>query len=170
MRILRWFGLLLAAVVLILVLTAIVARVSDGPIGAFAGGPLVSGEHMTRGLSDWSTFRGVDAMDMQLVEPPRSRRVWLIVDDDGNLYIPSGFVSSLPFWKHWPPEAVKDGRAVIRIEGQIYPVTLVKIDNPPLALKLANRLTAKYDLPASDGPPDPEELWIFRVDARSDAP
>lgn len=169
MRILRWLGLLLVAVAVVLALTAIAARFSDGPIGAFAGGPLVAGERMPHGLSDWSLFQGVDAMDMQLVEPPRSRRVWLIVDEDGSLYIPSGFVKSLPFWKHWPPEAVNDGRAVIRIEGQIYPVTLVKIDNPDLALKLSKELTAKYDLPASDGPPNLEELWIFRVDPRSDA-
>lgn len=166
-RFFRWTGLFLLVVVAGLALTALAARMSDGPIGAFAGGPLESGERMAAGLSDWTEFRGVDAIDLQLLEPPRSRRVWIIVDDDGSLYIPSGFVRSLPIWKHWPHEAVTDGRSVVRIEERLYPVQLVRVEDMPLLSKLGRRLVAKYALPAPEGPPDPEDFWIFRVDPRT---
>jgi len=166
-RFFRWIGILILGVVIVLALTALAARMSDGPIGIFAGGPLESGEHMTHGLSDWSVFRGVNAIDLQLLEPPRSRRVWIIVDDDGTLYIPSGFVRSLPIWKHWPHEAVADGRAVVRIEGRLYPVQLVRIDDMELLSRLGRDLTAKYELPEQEGPPDPDDFWVFRVDPRT---
>ena len=60
-RFFRWIGILILAAVAIFVLTALAARMSDGPIGLFAGGPLDSGERMDEGLSDWSAFRGVNA-------------------------------------------------------------------------------------------------------------
>ena len=166
-RFFRWIGLVILVVVAALALTALAARMSDGPIGAFAGGPLESGERMAEGLSDWTEFRGVDAIDLQLLEPPRSRRVWILVDDDGSLYIPSGFVQSLPIWKHWPHEAVADGRSVIRVEERLYPVQLVRIEDLQLLSKLGRRLTVKYELPAQEGPPDPGDFWVFRVDPRT---
>ena len=166
-RFFRWIGIFILGVVAVLALTALAARLSDGPIGIFAGGPLESGEHMDEGLTDWSAFRGVNAADLQLLEPPRSRRVWIIVDDDGSLYIPSGFVRTLPMWKPWPHEAVADGRAIIRIQGRLYPVQLVRIEDINLLSKLGGRLTDKYDLPEQQGPPDPEDFWLFRVDPRS---
>jgi len=162
---LKWFGAVALAVVVGLSLTSLLARSSDGPIGAFAGGPLVAGERLEGGLSNWSAYEGVSELDMQLLEPPRSRRVWLLVDE-GNLYIPSGWVRSMPFWKHWPHQAQADGRALLRIEGRIYPVELVKVENDDLRWNLARKLSAKYNLPVPDSAPDPEELWIFRADAR----
>ncbi|HJO24568.1 MAG: hypothetical protein QF890_10070 [Myxococcota bacterium] len=166
-RFFRWIGILILAAVAIFVLTALAARMSDGPIGLFAGGPLDSGERMDEGLSDWSAFRGVNAIDLQLLEPPRSRRVWIIVDDDGSLYIPSGFVRSLPMWKHWPHEALADGRAIIRIEGLLYPVQLVRTEDMGLLSKLGRDLTKKYELPEPEGQPDPDDFWVFRVDPRT---
>jgi len=139
-RLLRGFGVLVLAIVVVLGVTALVARVSDGPIGAFVGGPLANG-----------------------------RKVWILIDDDGRLYIPSGFVKSLPFWKHWPHEAAADGRAVVRIEGALYPVQLVRVDDPRLLESLGRQLSAKYDLPTASGPPDPEEFWLFRVDSRNES-
>ena len=123
------------------------------------------GERLEEGLSNWSAYEGVSVLDMQLLEPPRSRRVWLLVDE-GNLYIPSGWVRSMPFWKHWPRQAQADGRALLRIQGRIYPVELVKVENDDLRWDLARKLSAKYNLPVPNTPPDPEELWIFRAEAR----
>ena len=168
-RLLRGFGVLVLAIVVVLGVTALVARVSDGPIGAFVGGPLANGTRHAEGLADWSVYRGVDAIDMQLVDPARSRKVWILIDDDGRLYIPSGFVKSLPFWKHWPHEAAADGRAVVRIEGALYPVQLVRVNDPRLLESLGRQLSAKYDLPTASGPPDPEEFWLFRVDSRNES-
>ena len=163
--VLKWIGAIALAIVVGLSLVSLLARSSDGPIGAFAGGPLVEGERLEEGLSNWSSYEGVSEIDMQLLEPPRSRRLWLLVDE-GNLYLPSGWVRSMPFWKHWPHQAQADGRALLRIEGRIYPVELVKVENDDLRWNLARKLSAKYDLPVPDSSPDPEELWIFRADAR----
>lgn len=164
--ILRWIGIVIAVIIAALVLTALFARVSDGPIGIFAGGPLTSGEYIDEEFSDWSAYEGVPEIDMQLLEPPRSRRVWTIVDE-GNLYIPAGWVRSMPLWKQWPHEAVADGRAIVRIQGRIYPVELVKIEDSDLRWKLFRKLAEKYELQVPDAPPDPEDTWIFRAEPRA---
>ena len=92
-------------------------------------------------------------------------KVWIIVDQ-GDLYIPSGFLKTIPLWKQWPYEAIDDGRALIRIDEKVFPVQLVKIDDPALRLKLFKQLSEKYDLPAPSANPDPDDTWIFRADSR----
>ena len=89
MRVLRWLGIVLAVAPVLLVLVVVVARFSDGPIAIFAGGPLESGE-IVPAPADWTFASDVEVVEFQLVEPPRSRTVW-IVEHEGNLYVPCGF-------------------------------------------------------------------------------
>jgi len=60
-----------------------------------------------------------------------------------------------------------DGRAIIRIEGLLYPVQLVRTEDMGLLSKLGRDLTKKYELPEPEGQPDPDDFWVFRVDPRT---
>lgn len=166
MRVLRWIGIGLVVVVAALVVAGMVARGRDGPLGPFPGGPLQAGERVDEPVADWSFITELREAELQLLEPPRSRTTWLVVHE-GALYIPCGFPNQR-WLKQWPHEAVRDGRALLRVAGQLYPVTLVRVtdDEPFVAI---NRLLAeKYGL--GDAAPDHETTWIFRLDPRSETP
>ena len=152
------FGLLVAA--------AVGARFADGPVAIFAGGPLESGERVSaRSVDDWSFVEPVGEIELQLVEPPRSRTVWVVVHDNA-LYVPCGFLD-WPLWKQWPHEALRDGRAIARILGKRYEFQAVKIDEPELRAALGTRVARKYGLGEGGPPPDPDVVWFFRLDPRS---
>jgi len=127
------FGLLVAAGVLVGgTLTG--ARFADGPLGIVAGGPLTAGELVSGAEPDWSFVRGLPTIELQLQEPPRSRTTWVLLHE-GRLFVPSGYMQSWwgQLWKQWPPEAERDGLAIVRIAGKRYARTLVRIMDPALA-------------------------------------
>lgn len=163
MKLLRWGVSLLGILVAALVLVATAARFHDGPIAAFPGGPLEGGAWVeTQGL-DWSFAADLDALEMQLLEPATSRTVWLVVHE-GSLYIPCG-VPHFRLWKQWPHHALKDGRGVLRIAGERYPVTLVRAPEDE-RVAVGRLAIAKYGIGSEDGLDDPDAFWAFRVEAR----
>ena len=157
----RRLGGLLAAALLILF---VYGRFSDGPVGFFSGGPLVSGERVTTPVPDWSFATDVQNIEFQLLEPPRSRTVWVVVED-GKAYIPCG-IPNFRLWKQWPHEALEDGRALLRIDGKLYPRQLVKVEDMSLVASLSEKVGHKYGLPSGGDEPDPDAVWFFRLDPR----
>jgi hypothetical protein len=160
MRVLRGLGLALLAVVGLAAVVAAGARCADGPVGPFAGGRLVAGE-LAPAPADWSFARGDDTLELQLVVPPSSRTTWLVVQH-GHLYVPCGF----PAWKQWPHRALDDGRAVVRLEGRRYEVRAVRVEEPAEFAAVAALVSEKYGVGSPDEPPDPDALWIFRMEPR----
>ncbi|MGH0029239.1 MAG: hypothetical protein ACQGVC_05585 [Myxococcota bacterium] len=165
-KIVRWGVIVLAALVGALLGTAFAARFADGPIAAFPGGALASGEWVeTQGL-DWSFAADRDTLELQLLEPESSRTVWGVVHE-GALYVPCG-VPHFTLWKQWPHHAVKDGRAVLRIDGKRYAVSLVRA--PEDERLAAGRATVeKYGVGTAEGLEDPDAFWAFRVEPRERA-
>ena len=85
---------------------ALFARITDGPIGPFPGGPLASGELVTGPDPDWTFAAETSSIELQVNPPhPLSRTVWVLVDQ-GQLFVPAGLASR----KTWPSQAVADGR------------------------------------------------------------
>jgi len=162
MGFLRWVGTALGIVLVAAVLVGVLARFSDGPIGPFPGGPFRSGEFVTDPDPDLSFLRHVTEVELQLLDPERSRTVWVIYLD-GIVYIPCGFLQ-LPLWKQWPHEAAEDGRALLRVQGRIYPVQATKVTDPESYADVAERAAQKYDFGGAE--PDPESVWFFRLDPR----
>jgi hypothetical protein len=158
-RILRIVGIALAVGVVLIGVIALAARLSDGPLGPFAGGPLTSGELVDTAGLDWSFAADVDTIEFQLLEPPRSRSVGIVVDE-GTLYTMC-FFPAFRAWKQWPHEVAADGRALLRIEGKRYPVQAVRVTEEPLLSTLQRTAREKY------GGPEPDSVWIFRFDPRS---
>ncbi len=160
-RLLKGLGILLGGILAGAVILSIVARFSDGPIAAFAGGPLVAGELVTEAVDDWTFVEDVETVEFQLEHPARSRTVWVIVHE-GQLYIPCGLPNFKAF-KQWPHEAMQDGRSIVRIDGKRYPLQAVRMQDPDLFDIIVSKIAKKYTSPGEAGPDD---LWIFRMDPR----
>ncbi len=164
MRILRWLGIIVATLIAVMALLTIAARLSDGPIAIFAGGPLESGELVTGPEPDWSFARDIDTIELQLVTPPRSRTTW-ILEHEGKIYVPCGYMNTAwgRLWKKWPIEAEADGRAIVRIEGKRYERQLVRITGPELSDALTKEILRKYGVAPTRSSVESGDLWLFQL-------
>ena len=156
-------GIGAAGLVLLLIVGAIVVRFMDGPVGALAGGAFGSGELVNEPIDDWDFIEDVELVELQLLNPARSRTTW-ILEEDERAYIPCG-LPGFRLWKQWPHEAMDDGRALLRSNGKLYPVQLVRVDaaaEPELIGELEEELDEKYGIRPGSG----YEVWYFRLDSR----
>ncbi len=166
-RVLTAIGILVLIPVVAIGTLAVASGRADPPSAFFGGGPLVDGELVTGPEPDWSFVGDVALVDLQLVDPPRSRVVF-IADHDGRLYVVSGYMGSFlgGLWKRWPMQAERDGRAVVRIEGKRYERTLVRIRSGSDVIEgVAAELSRKY------GGMDPRSIesgdtWLFELAPR----
>jgi len=158
-RILRIIGLSLAGIVGLLVAIAFFARFHDGPVGLFPGGPLEAGPLVASPVADWSFAQGENTIELQLLSQQRSRTTWILVHD-GAAFIPCAI--GFPPGKTWHQHALQDGRAVLRIEGRRYPVTLRRVEDPELSGALAGLVKDKY----GRAPPSDAGVWYFQVASR----
>jgi hypothetical protein len=165
MALLRWvLGIVVGVAVLIAISAGLVARVADGPVSILAGGPFTSGELVDAAPDDWSFATDVEEVELQLLEPARSRITWIVVHQ-GRPYIPCGFLN-VPLWKQWPHEAVKDGRALLRHDGKLYPLHADRVTDARLHAELGKLSAAKYGF-GGGGAPDPDQVWFFRLSPRA---
>lgn len=163
--VLRILGGLVGLLVVGAVGVFVAGRFSDGPIGFFSGGPFTSGERVAP-VDDWGFAADADTVELQLLEPARSRTVWIVVED-GVAYIPCG-VPNFRLWKQWPHEAVADGRAEVRLAGKRYPVALVKTGDRALFDRLLAKVGDKYG-GVPEGEIGEDSVWFFRLDPRPSA-
>jgi len=161
LRVLRVIGWLLLGLAGLAAVTALAARVMDGPSGPFPGGPLAAGDLVTGPDPDWSFAAEIPSIEIEVnAANPLSRTVWLLVDQ-GDLFVPAGLASR----KTWPSQAVADGRAVVRIAGKRYQRQASRVTDPVRLDALRSALGRKYGVtPSSDGSDD---TWFFRLGPRS---
>ncbi len=171
--ILKVLGGLIGLLVLFVLGTFVAARFHDGPMdGGFAivsGGPFSSGEMHHGPEPDWSFLNDYFSVEFQLLEPDRSRTTY-VMEHDNRIFIPSGYMNSLlgKIWKHWPMEAEKDGRAILRVDGKLYERQLVRITDGEILDGVLAELGRKY----GGGEPAPRsmvtsnDLWIFELTPR----
>ena len=160
MKLLKWFGLSLLAVIGGLAATFLIAKLSDGPIGPFPGGPLVAGDKLDSPVDDWSFASTAGEIELQLAQDDSSRTTWLAVVD-GVAYIPAA--TGFPPNKSWHLRAQTDGRALLRIAGLRYPVSLARLEhNGDEFDAVVASLQAQNAMP----PGGRDELWLFRVSSR----
>jgi hypothetical protein len=159
----RGLTILIGIPLLVLAVASVVARFSDGPIAMLPGGPLEAGELVVPPIGDWSFASGVEEIELQLLDPARSRTVWIVVHD-GVAFVPCGFLD-VPLFKQWPYQALEDGRAILRIEGRRFPVELAKVEDADTHLHVARLAADKYGYGAGEAP-DPDVVWYFRVASR----
>lgn len=197
----RWLGSAakaLAVLILVLIGSVLVAqRLSDGPLNdIIPGGPLRAGTLVSEAEIDWRTVLGgqrvlgdqreMEPVELQLVEPPSSRYVGIMLHE-GQLYVPCdlGFMWGrfsgsqrrvlhlIYLFKRWHEDALRDGRAVLRIAGKRYERQAVRVTDPALlaALRLQLEEMARQWVapePLAEAPSEgPRDIWFFRMDPRA---
>ena len=168
MRILSWVAGAIGVLVLLVAGLVMGARLGDGPMAMIPGGPLEAGELFRGPEPDWTFARDIPEMELALIEPPRSRTIWLEVHDK-KLYVVSGYMNTTigKLWKQWPGQALRDGRALIRIDGKRYERQLVRIlDDPPVLEGIAAEVNRKYGAALRADMAASGDAWFFALPPR----
>ena len=78
----------------------------------------------------------------------------------------------LYIFKRWHTDAERDGRAILRIDGRLYPGELVRVRDPALETSLRHQLEGmarRWIAPAVLAPAPtepPNDIWFFRFESR----
>ena len=166
-RVLIVVGCLLLIPVTAVLTAAAKQRLSDGSDFVFSGGPLVSGELHAGPEPDWSFTNDITTIELQLVDPPRSRTIW-VGEHDGRLYVFSAYMRSAVgrIWKSWPRQAEQDGRAVLRIDGRRYERQLRRIESGPILEGITASIAEKYSYNISREIVENGDVWMFEAAPR----
>jgi hypothetical protein len=160
MKFFRFLFWLVVVIGLLVGGVAVAARMYDGPIALFPGGPFQTGEFVEDPNIDWSFAQ--DRPEMQLESDGRSRTVWLLVKD-GVLYVPASV--RFPPGKSWHLRALDDPRAVVRLDGKRYRRDLEIVKDERQLEELRALLQQKYGLPPAS---NPDDVWVFKLAAPSE--
>lgn len=173
--VLQIIGLLVLLLAATIVTLKLDNQDADGPSVLFPGGELVSGELHTGPEPDWRFTDDLFTIELQLEDPVSSRRTF-VMESDGKLYVPSGYMRSFlgRIWKEWAFQAdAGDGLAVARIDGVRYERKLVRVTDPEIIDGVARKLAEKY---AGGATPDAVaaitrsvadgDTWIFEMAPR----
>lgn len=167
--VLRIFGGLVLVLLVAVATVLLGARFADGPLEIIVGGPFKSGTPHSGPEPDWSFVKDIQTIELQSVEPARSRTTWVLYHD-GRAYIPCGYMDSTwgRIWKQWPIEAERDGRVIARIDGKLYDRYLVRIKDKAVRAPVIAELFRKYigQTAPEDTAATQKALWIFELAPR----
>jgi hypothetical protein len=165
--ILQTAGLLVLVPAVALLTVWMQHRDADGPSILVPGGALTSGPVHAGPEPDWRFTDRVGVIELQLTDPVSSRRVW-VVEADGRIFVPSGYMTSLlgRLWKHWAVQAEHAPVAVIRIDGTRYERQLRRVREGPILDGVALKLAAKYGAPITRADIEAGNTWIFELAPR----
>ena len=143
----------------------------DGPSILFPGGEFTSGELHTGPEPDWSFTDDIFTVELQTDEP-MSSRITFIMEADGKIYVPSGYMKSFlgRIWKDWAFQAdAGNGMGAVRIDGVRYPRQLIRIKSGPELDAVMAKMAQKYG--QGGEVPDREvvesgDVWIFELAPR----
>jgi hypothetical protein len=160
MRVLRWIGGTLVAVIAVaLLLDTFGGWLFDGPLGPIPGGAL-QGPVDPNPRPEWSNLEEVIELEIR-PERPWSLSVWNVVID-GQLYVPSASGAR----RRWTQVAIADPLARLRTRGRIYELRIEKVEDPELRKRVGEAVARRYGF---DPPANAEEdtTWYFHLGPRT---
>src|SRR5262245_32943929 len=166
-KLLMAVGVLLLIPIVAIGTLLVASGYTDGASPVFGGGELASGELVTGPEPDWRFVHDVPTIELQLLNPPRSRVIW-IIEHEGKPYVVSAYMGSTigRFWKRWPVQAERDGRAIVRIGGKRYERTLKRIKTGPVVEGVAAELRRKYRYQVTPADIEAGTTWLFELAPR----
>lgn len=163
---LKWFLSVISAILLTVVVLLVLVRSHDGPMEILSGGPFESGELVTD-ISDWSFIDKFMTIEMQTMRPPRSRTMWVVVHDNRMFVISSYMNTGIGrVWKRWPRQLDEDNRAIIRADGKLYELQLVRITEGDFIGHVLDGFNQKYRTPFTTEMIDNGSSWLFELRER----
>ena len=186
-RVLKYLGITILGLLALVVIGILVwQRTSDGPYGPLQGGSFETGELVSQPVTDWRFLRPDGGeIEFELVGYGTSRITGAMIRD-GDFYIPCDLgymwgrfegrtrliLNVLYVFKHWHTDAERDGRAILRIDGKLYPGELVRVRDPALEASLRRQLEAmaqRWIAPAVLAPAPtepPNDIWFFKFESK----
>lgn len=157
---LKRISYIVLAIALTIAVVFMGARFGDGPTGPLLGGPLNNGVLIDTPVNDWS-FVQKPEVELQLASDSTSRHTWLF--PVGNrAYIPAG--TTFPPNKQWHIRAAQSGDAIVRIYGQRYPISLLRVDDNTVEFQdVVSHMQERGAIP----PGGTDAMWLFAVESRS---
>lgn len=165
MNFFKWLLTIIAVIIIALSAFLFSMRFHDGPIEIFAGGPFKTGEEVRGEEPDWTKIADLATIELQSIEPARSRTLWLVVID-GRIFVPSAYMNTKfgRIWKQWPRRAEQDGRALMRIDDKIYPREMVRLTaDHELVPEITEAMTNKYPGAVTVEDVVNNNTWLFEL-------
>ena len=169
MNFIKWLLVIIAVLLIAFGTFLFSLRYHDGPIEVFSGGPFKTGELMHNDFQDWDRYADIDTIQLQSLEPPRSRTLWLVVIDN-RIFVPSAYMNTRfgKIWKRWPRQAEQDGRALMRVGDKIYERQMVRIDaDHELTPRIVDAMKNKYPGNITVNQVRNNDTWLFELAART---
>jgi hypothetical protein len=135
-----------------------------GPLGPIPGGALRGPVHEGP-LPAWSTVADVEQIQLETrPDDPHSVNTWCGVHA-GSLYVPTSLIRGAddPMEREWVRNVIDDPRVRARIDGVVYPLLAVRVEDDPELAAARAMLLEKYDVEPDD---HVARGWIFRLDPR----
>ena len=123
---------------------AAMLMIGCGPIGGFAGGRL-SGQEGSWPV-DWDAAAEVTQIQLETApNDPHSVNVWIVVLDSKAFIATSLLMGTeVPEERGWVRNILADDRARVRVDGVVYPVRLVPLDDSALIARVFEAFRTKY--------------------------
>ena len=160
---LLWFITIIASIFFAVGALFYIARGSDGPLEIIAGGPFQSGKTVT-GTENWRFLDEEMTVELQTMNPPSSRTMWLVVTNN-RVFIISSYMNSRigKLWKKWPHLVAEDNRALVRSKGLIYPFVLERRLEDPAMPAVLQRFNEKYRTDLTTENVTSNNTWVFEL-------
>jgi len=116
---------------------------------------------------DWRFTDEIETIELQLINPSTSRRIWVVHYND-NIYAESGKLNSFlgQIWYSWPLHAVEDGRGIVRIDSKRYPRQLVRIQSGQILDGITEAFRKKYEDSITRKDVEEGAVWVFELAPR----
>ncbi len=163
----KFITVIVGLVAIAIGLTMFAARFADGPWALISGGPFTTGT-LVENQTDWSFLKDRTEVEFELVGAGSSRTSW-VVEHNNRVFIPSGYMNTTigKIWKHWPYDAEKDGRIILRVDDKLYHHTLKRVIDDPDMPVVRSELARKYGGAGFTEVPESEvtsgNLWVFEL-------
>ena len=135
-----------------------------GPIGPIPGGALRGPVHEGE-APDWAFVADVENVQLESrPDDPYSVNVWC-GEVDGRLYVPTSLILGPddPNERSWVRNVIESPDVRLRIDGTVYELRAVRVDDQAERERVRSALLAKYEVEADA---HAEQAWIFRMEPR----
>ncbi len=137
-----------------------------GPLGPLSGGALRGTVHSAP-VTDWSFTESQETVQLETnPAEPHSVNTWC-VGIGPRLYVPTSMIRGpkVPSERDWVKNVSADPRVRIRIGGELYERTAVRVTDTGEYESTRAALEKKYELDPKDRDAE-REIWIYRLEPR----